>query len=216
MRMLPIFPLNTVLFPGASLPLRIFEKRYKEMLDRCLGDDRRFGVSLIRAGNEVGGEAEPFDIGTVAHILTVGDGERGVIPIETVGEQRFRIERVDRSNPYLVGEVTLLGDDLDARAGPASEQAREVGQEYLRRLLTAQGEWRGNLSLPAEPVELSYFLGTLLLDRPSRVRQALLEADPVSRRLRVGSMAIEEANRELERGLMRAGPGRGRSVFGAN
>ena len=53
---LPIFPLNTVLFPGAPLPLRIFEPRYREMLKRCLDGGRRFGVVLIKSGPEVGGD----------------------------------------------------------------------------------------------------------------------------------------------------------------
>ncbi|MCH8222137.1 MAG: LON peptidase substrate-binding domain-containing protein [Chloroflexi bacterium] len=70
---LPIFPLNTVLFPGAPLPLRIFEPRYREMLKRCLDGDRRFGVALIKSGPEVGGPAEPHDVGTVARIERVRD-----------------------------------------------------------------------------------------------------------------------------------------------
>lgn len=216
MRNLPLFPLNTVLFPGATLPLRIFEQRYKAMLNRCMEDDRRFGVVLIKSGEEVGSSADPFEVGTVARIVSVGSDEKGVIPIETVGEQRFRINLVDRSNPYLVGEVTMMEDDVDASAGRVSKSARRLAEAHLRLLLAVQGEWRGEFALPDEPVQLSYFLGTLLLSQPTRVRQALLEADPVSRRLRVGSMAIEEATRELEVGLMRAGPGRSRSVFGLN
>ena len=216
MRNLPLFPLNTVLFPGATLPLRIFEQRYKAMLNRCLENDRRFGVVLIKSGEEVGSYADPFEVGTVARIVSVGSGEKGVIPIETVGEQRFRINLVDRSNPYLVGEVTMMEDDVDSSADRVSESARRLAEAHLRLLLAVQGEWRGEFALPDDPVQLSYFLGTLLLSQPTRVRQALLEADPVSRRLRVGSMAIEEATRELESGLMRAGPGRSRSVFGLN
>ena len=70
---LPIFPLNTVLFPGAPLPLRIFEPRYREMLQACLEADRRFGVALIKSGQEVGESAEPYEIGTVARIEKVSD-----------------------------------------------------------------------------------------------------------------------------------------------
>ena len=74
MQQLPIFPLYTVLFPGTALPLRIFEPRYKEMLEQCLAGNQRFGISLIRTGTEVGGESEPYEIGTVAQILKVGQG----------------------------------------------------------------------------------------------------------------------------------------------
>ena len=63
---LPIFPLNTVLFPGAPLPLRIFEPRYREMLQACLEGDRRFGVALIKSGQEVGASSAHHDIDSVA------------------------------------------------------------------------------------------------------------------------------------------------------
>lgn len=216
MQQLPIFPLNTVLFPGTALPLRIFEPRYKEMLEQCLSGNQRFGISLIRTGTEVGGESDPYEIGTVAQILKVGQAKSGVIPIETVGTQRFRIERIQNATPYITSEVTLLDDDVDIDADSASKYARAISDEYLRHLLTAQGEWRGELSLPVDPVELSYFLGTLLLDRPPTIRQALLESDPVSKRLRTGSEIIHEANDKLKNSLMRAGPGKRRSVFGSN
>ena len=68
---LPLFPLNTVLFPGATLPLHIFEDRYKEMISQCIEEHRPFGVLLIRKGREAGDLAEPFEIGTTAHIARV-------------------------------------------------------------------------------------------------------------------------------------------------
>ncbi|MDP6513158.1 MAG: LON peptidase substrate-binding domain-containing protein, partial [SAR202 cluster bacterium] len=68
-RILPLFPLNSVLFPGASIPLQIFEDRYKQMLRDCLDADSRFGVVLIKSGREVGGSAEPHATGTVAQIV---------------------------------------------------------------------------------------------------------------------------------------------------
>lgn len=216
MQTLPVFPLNTVLFPDASLPLRIFEPRYRQLLKRCLDGDRRFGVSLIKAGPEVRGSAEPFEIGTVARILHVDDEDKGTIPIETVGEERIRISNLDRSNPYLVADVEALPENVDPLSEKAMEVARAAADKYLRLLLTMQGEWQERLELPKAPLALSYFLGTMLLAQPARVRQALLEADPVSRRLRVGTMAIEEATRSLQSSLMRSGPGKSRSVFGLN
>ena len=83
-RRLPLFPLNTVLFPGVSLPLQIFEERYKLMLRECMESDKRFGVSLIREGDEVGGPAVPHVVGTVAHLVQVS-------PIE--GDRFFRGRR---------------------------------------------------------------------------------------------------------------------------
>ena len=58
-RSLPLFPLNVVLFPNAVIPLHVFEERYKLMAQRCLDSDSRFGVVLIKSGDEVGGPADP-------------------------------------------------------------------------------------------------------------------------------------------------------------
>lgn len=213
---LPIFPLNTVLFPGAPLPLRIFEPRYRQMLEWCLRADRRFGVALIKNGPEVGGTAEPYDVGTVARIENVRDEDGGAIPVFTRGEERFRIISLDRSGDYLVGDIELLSDKVDAAAGPAADLARKAADEYIRLLLTIQGEWHRILELPTDPLKLSYFLGTVLLGLEGEVRQKLLEADPVSSRLTLAARAISEAATELQKTVMRAGPGRERTVFGAN
>ena len=213
---LPIFPLNTVLFPGAPLPLRIFEPRYREMLKRCLEGDRRFGVAMIKKGPEVGGTAEPYDVGTVAHIESVHKENRGAIPVSTRGKERFQIVSLDRSGDYLVGNIELLGDDLDAAAGPAADIAREAADEYIRLLLTVQGEWHRILDLPTDPLKLSYFLGTVLLGLDGAVRQKILETDPVSSRLTLAAQAVSEAGAELRKTVMRAGPGNNRTVFGIN
>ena len=69
---LPLFPLNTVLFPGMPLPLHVFEERYKEMVQVCLDEQRPFGVVLIRSGVAEGGPlADPYDVGCVAEIIEV-------------------------------------------------------------------------------------------------------------------------------------------------
>ena len=70
-RWLPLFPLNTVLFPSEALPLQIFEERYKQMMQDCLDSDSKFGVVLIKSGSEVGEPAIPHSMGTVAHIVQV-------------------------------------------------------------------------------------------------------------------------------------------------
>src|SRR4051812_43493059 len=88
---LPLFPLNTVLFPGMPLPLHIFESRYREMITVCSRDERPFGVVLIREGQEVGEPAEPFTVGTMARIVGVDRLPDGRMNIVTVGTQRFRL-----------------------------------------------------------------------------------------------------------------------------
>jgi Lon protease-like protein len=88
---LPIFPLNTVLFPGAVLPLRVFEARYMDMTRDCLKSDRPFGVCLIRSGAEVGAPAEPEPVGCLAHITNWDMEQLGLLQLRTRGGQRFRI-----------------------------------------------------------------------------------------------------------------------------
>ncbi len=94
MHRLPLFPLSTVLFPRMVLPLHIFEERYKTMLRYCDEQDEPFGIVLIREGEEVGAPAEPYSIGTEAHILRVSDleDERKLIVVQ--GRDRFRIREI--------------------------------------------------------------------------------------------------------------------------
>ncbi len=102
---LPLFPLNSVLFPGATLPLHIFEERYKKMVNLCLERNSPFGVLLIRSGSEAGETAEPFEIGTTARIVRVQHLDAGRMNLICLGEQRFRLSRQVSETPYLVGEV---------------------------------------------------------------------------------------------------------------
>ena len=68
MTRIPLFLLHTVLFPGARLPLKVFEARYLDMVSACLRDKQPFGVCLIKSGQEVGDAGEPHRVGTLAHI----------------------------------------------------------------------------------------------------------------------------------------------------
>src|SRR3954453_11337770 len=87
---IPLFPLNTVLFPGMPLPLHIFEPRYREMIGACVRDERPFGVVLIKEGREVGEAAMPFEVGTLAKIVGVERLDDGRMNVVTVGTDRFR------------------------------------------------------------------------------------------------------------------------------
>lgn len=139
-RELPLFPLSTVLFPGATLPLHIFEQRYRAMVKRCLGDARpEFVVLLIKDGSEVqegaqkesgvsvagpadtkgaGAGVAPHSVGTVARIVNAGRFPDGRYLIVCVGHERIHLRRVVQERPYLIGEVEALPDD-DAAGGEA-------------------------------------------------------------------------------------------------
>jgi hypothetical protein len=105
---IPIFPLNTVLFPGGPLPLRIFESRYIDMVSQCLKTDSPFGVLLIRDGEEAG-PATTYSIGTVARISDWYQGSDGLLGVTAQGEQRFRLVLSERQDDGLnIGEVDLI------------------------------------------------------------------------------------------------------------
>jgi uncharacterized protein len=104
---LPLFPLNTVLFPGQLLPLHIFEARYQQMIQECLQTGQPFGVVLIRQGEEVGETAEAFEVGTTARIVRVEHLPDGRMNILCVGDARFRVAQTYTDQPYLLGRVDL-------------------------------------------------------------------------------------------------------------
>ena len=106
---LPLFPLQTVLFPGGPLSLRIFETRYLDMVASVLRGDNRFGVVAIRSGSEVG-EAETFTVGTTAEIVDWQDAG-GLLSILAVGRDSFSIEASHRRPDGLyAGSVTWLAE----------------------------------------------------------------------------------------------------------
>ena len=117
---IPIFPLNTVLFPGGPLPLRIFESRYLDMVSQCLKTDSPFGVLLIRDGEEVG-PATTYSIGTTARISDWYQGSDGLLGVTAQGEQRFRLISSERQDDGLnTGEVDLI----------AAEKSRLLPDEF--------------------------------------------------------------------------------------
>ena len=109
-RILPLFPLNTVLFPDSTLPLQIFEDRYKSMMKYCLERDSTFGVVLIKTGQEVGAPATPHSIGTVAHITDVQRFADGKMLVSVVGQQRFKINDLIQYHPYIEAKIEILDD----------------------------------------------------------------------------------------------------------
>lgn len=105
---IPLFPLNTVLFPGGPLPLRIFEARYIDMISERMQKDAPFGVLLIKEGQEAG-PASTYEIGTLARITDWYQGSDGLLGITAIGEQRFRLLSVESQADGLnVGQVELL------------------------------------------------------------------------------------------------------------
>ena len=106
---IPIFPLNTVLFPDGLLPLRVFEARYMDMTRDCLKRNRPFGVCLIHEGAEVGAPAVPEAVGCLARITDWDMQQPGILGLKTRGGQRFRFaSRAADSQGLISAEVDLL------------------------------------------------------------------------------------------------------------
>lgn len=192
---LPLFPLNVVLFPGMSLPLHVFEERYRAMISHCLQREIPFGVVLIKTGEEVGGPAVPFDIGTTAKILQLQYLPDGRMNLLTVGQQRFRILRVSNREPYLTGQVEpLTSQGLEDPALPEkAEKVSALFAEYYRLYLSLSQQWARRISLPQNPDSLSDFVAArLAVD--NAVKQEILETLHLPRRLDLEASLL---NREI-------------------
>jgi Lon protease-like protein len=192
-RELPLFPLNTVLFPSLPLPLHIFEERYKLMIGTCVVTDNLFGVCLIKEGVEVGGPAEPFEIGTLARIAEVERMPDGRMNLMTFGTGRFRLDEVIQREPYLIGRVVMLEAGGEP---PADDLVGDVADRLLRYLRDVRGAARlpdrGELLVDVD--RLSY-LAAATLGLPPRERQSFLETDSAVDRLR---QARDLLRREIE------------------
>jgi uncharacterized protein len=133
---LPLFPLNTVLFPGGPLSLRIFEPRYLDMVRRCLKEHSGFGVVLILEGVEAGAAVSVATVGTSARLVDFDTLPDGLLGLQCVGERRFRLSRRwQQSDGLNLGEVEYLPDD--ARCAVPAEYAHL--SELLREVLPQLG-----------------------------------------------------------------------------
>ena len=196
---LPLFPLNTVLFPRTSMPLRIFEARYKDMIGECLENGTPFGVCLIQEGKESGGIALPHVLGTLAEIKKAEHKANGDIHITIEGSKRFRMVEELKRSPTWLARVELLeepvGDQDTTR--DAKEELRAAMSRYanLYYLLTSkQLMFEKHFR---DPVRLSYYLADLLeLDNDEK--QALLEAPDAATRLEIERELLPVQNRKLE------------------
>ncbi len=181
---LPLFPLNTVLFPGMVLPLHIFEDRYKLMVRRCLAENRSFGVVLIRQGREVGGEAVPYDVGTMAIIAGIQPLTEGRMNLVAIGYERFRLRTVHYDQPYLVGEAEPwpLTEAEGERAGELVGPMRALLRQYLSLLAQAQGHKINIEQIPTDPYTLALLIA-IVLQLPPAQKQDLLHQSTVEQLL---------------------------------
>ncbi len=191
---LPLFPLNVVLFPGAELPLHIFEPRYRLMINECYDEKKPFGVVLVRPESEHLQE-EPYPVGTMAEIEALDRLDDGRMKLIARGMQRFRILSQHREKPYLSALVEIYEDESEPEQAllTYADKARDLFNSYLEILLEVVGKQDIQFSLPAEPEELSHFIA-YFLDLQDEKKQHFLELTSTLQRL---EGEIEALRREV-------------------
>lgn len=132
---LPLLPLGTVLFPGGTMVLKIFEQRYFDMAKICLKSGAPFGIALIREGAEVGPPAVPESIGTVAYVTDWDMQNLGVLQLRVRGAERFKLLSWKASkNGLIAGQVSMLADDTHVDCPELTACA-----EFLRKVFARPG-----------------------------------------------------------------------------
>jgi Lon protease-like protein len=209
---LPLFPLNSVLFPGLVLPLNVFEERYRAMMRDLLKtseeEPRRFAVVAIRDGHEVApsapgmpdptarperGPAAGFGpdplrsfhrVGCVADAATIRERANGTFEVLATGTSRVRLLSVDPSGPFLTAELEELPEEPGDEAGALAEGVLRAFRQYQKRLAGArERSLSTGVELPDEPSVVSYLVAAAMMhDIPTK--QRLLQAPDTASRLR--------------------------------
>jgi Lon protease-like protein len=175
-----IFPLNTVLFPGGLLPLKVFEQRYIEMTKACLRDSRPFGVCLIREGREVGAAAVPEPVGCLATIESWDMPQLGLFHLVARGGARFRIRDMRVAPNHLVSaSVEPIPPDA------TTDQVDALCSEVLQTVI--------------DKVGAEHFPAPVRLTDASWVGYRLAEVLPLDARLKQELLELTDAGRRLER-----------------
>jgi len=192
---LPLFPLNTVLFPGVVMPLHIFEDRYRSLVRDLIAlppdTAREFGVVAIKVGYEVGerGVQTIQRTGCAALVTEVTANPDGTFEIMVVGRRRFHVERLEPTDDYLRADVEWLPDATGGESPDHAERIAEHALELFDAYRQTVAELRGDDVLegetPTDAVDLSYTLAAALVLTLAE-RQAMLEAPDVVARLRLG------------------------------
>jgi len=178
---LPLFPLSSVVMPDGIMKLRLFERRYIDMVKDCFRNETGFGICLIRDGGEAGEPSKPYPLGTLVSIVDFDQGEDGLLHISAQGGEPFRVlsYAVDDSG-LLIGEVEVLPPS------PATEMAPEF--ELLADKL--------DLILSYVEPEISY--PTRRLDDADWVCHRLIELLPLAPPAKFELLQMESNRERLE------------------
>jgi len=179
---LPVFPLNTVLYPGGLLSLKIFEQRYLNMTKACVRDATPFGVCRIREGREVGLPALPDLVGCTALIAQWEMPHLGVFHLQTRGQQPFRIlQHTTQSDGLIRAEIELLDESTGAIGQDSFALCRRVLEQII------------------EKIGADYFSAPLAYDDPRWTSYRLAEALPLDLEVKQGLLELRNDGERLQR-----------------
>lgn len=187
-RRLPVFPLpNVVLFPNATLPLHIFEARYRKMVSDCLAGDRYLGMMLLKPGWEKE-RIEYYDVGGFGRITSAVKHPGGNLDIILRGLGRYRVREYVQRAPYLIAEVDILeeegwGEPPGLRAA-AGEMIRLFKQTLYKQDEAVRDSVLAQLNLLESALDITNYLGSILSIKAEK-KQLLLEAPSAAERVRL-------------------------------
>lgn len=196
-RVVPAFPLNTVVFPGTALPLHVFEERYRALVEHLLElpdpAERVFATVAIRDGYEVGehGAQSLYRVGCLLQLTDVESNPDGSFEVEAVARERIRVEEMVGGNDFPSVRIVDVPDGTDPTSEEALLRARGTFTAYRAAVAQMQGDpFTG--TLPQDPGFLSWTLATAV-PLPLAEKQELLEAeDPAVRLAMVTDFLREE------------------------
>lgn len=195
LKSLPLFPLNTVLFPHAEIHLHVFEDRYRELIRECIQNDSGFGVCLIKEGTEVGDQnIDPYMVGTYARIISVHTYDDGRMDVKVRGVSRFRIRKLKEDFTYLVGSVEPVSEETtedSPRINALVLRTREILQEYITSYFERNEIQVAHINLPNDPTALSFYVANFL-QIENLQKQFLLETTDTVDRIATMLPILEE------------------------
>lgn len=198
---LPMFPLNTVLFPGVTVPLHVFEDRYKALVHHLLTiddpSDRVFGTVAIREGYEVGdhGAQSLYRVGVRMQLTEVESNEDGTFEIVATARDRIILGGLETAGDFANGAVTDSPDEPIEGSEALHDKARATFTAYRAAVSAMQGTTFSG-SLPRDPGYLSWTLAALA-PLPMAERQSLLEAESPEARLELVIQLLREELRAI-------------------
>jgi Lon protease-like protein len=199
---LPLFPLNTVLFSGGILPLRVFEARYIDMVRECMKREAPFGVVLIKSGKEVGAIAEPEDVGCLAQIVQWDMADLGVLLLRTQGGERFRIietralpdQRLEARVEMIAPDAAVPVSDAHVRCATALKMVIDDINDKVQK--EEVNDFDNPFSHPIKLDDAGWVANRWceILPIPLKARQKLFELTDAQSRLNIIHQYLQQHN----------------------